>query len=763
MNKLKSIDFKAFFLNHGEKLGFGAAVLLAISVLGMANWSTYDKQPVEFQTKAEQAERELAQSQWPEEDKTKDFALLDFTAMRDEQLRNLDEDPYRYIVEMSPKLYPRDAQYKEPILVPVEKLLVYNGRTAIYTQPPKTETESESTTGAESQDVASGSKTSKKASATPLSELESEFAAKPASRPAAGIPADAAHVATPAEDPAMMAAAHGADMMHGDPAMYGDMSMIAMAPTSNRTGRGLRYNSVVGIVPHRKMMDAFKIALHEASPEEAAKYIQYRDFKIERRRQLPGNDQWTDWQALNVEAVIEAIKNEWDLWDEEVVSVLVTDPVFTMPLPPRAMGRWDVHVTHPDMRKYMLSQEQLEEERKKNEAAAAALLAKQEKAKSGGGFSGLSLDLGGARRAQDAMHMAEGVATADGMDMRTRMQSSMMMQQQHADAAASSHTMDSSMTMMMQSGSHGPMPGSRGGALLVSGPANTSDYLLFRYIDFEIEPGQTYQYRVQLSVRNPSFGMPLEQVEKPEVADGETRETPWSAPSPPTAVEDDVKFFVNQVPRRNGRPINQVAMDVVQWDTALGTLEQYKNLSVNFGQHIGGSVRTDRLDVIKETLEERADVLIFGHDMLVDASAAPIAVATEHPDLVLTQRDMQTQLNSGNLDEAITVDANGQLEVTTKVEVVQDQAHEEARYKAQMQAFEKYRDKEEEAAGGASSLDAYAAELGMSNSGSKDAKNKNKRRVNPAAMMMQMMHGGSGGMHGMMPPPNQKKRRNSGH
>jgi hypothetical protein len=165
--------------------------------------------------------------------------------------------------------------------------------------------------------------------------------------------------------------------------------------------------------------------------------------------------------------------------------------------------------------------------------------------------------------------------------------------------------------------------------------------------------------------------------------------------------------------------------------------------------------------VIKEKLEERADVLIFGQDMLVDTAAAPIALSTEHPDLTLTQRELQTTFDSGLLDEAITVDPNGQLEVTTKLAAADDQVREDARYKAQMQQFENLRDKEEEATKGASSLEALAEGVGMSSS-SKDSKNKNKRRVNPASMMMQMM--GSGG-HGAAPPPDtkKKKKRPSGH
>ena len=56
-------------------------------------------------------------------------------------------------------------------------------------------------------------------------------------------------------------------------------------------------------------------------------------------------------------------------------------------------------------------------------------------------------------------------------------------------------------------------------------------YLLFRFLDFDIEPTKQYCYRVQLVLANPNFGLDLAHLEKPALAQGETRDAPWSKPS----------------------------------------------------------------------------------------------------------------------------------------------------------------------------------------------------------------------------------------
>jgi hypothetical protein len=52
--------------------------------------------------------------------------------------------------------------------------------------------------------------------------------------------------------------------------------------------------------------------------------------------------------------------------------------------------------------------------------------------------------------------------------------------------------------------------------------------LLFRFLDFGVERGRYYRYRVKLEIKNPSF---RQHSSDPFLAVGQTRETPWSQPS----------------------------------------------------------------------------------------------------------------------------------------------------------------------------------------------------------------------------------------
>ncbi len=69
-----------------------------------------------------------------------------------------------------------------------------------------------------------------------------------------------------------------------------------------------------------------------------------------------------------------------------------------------------------------------------------------------------------------------------------------------------------------------------------SGTPPATGVRLFRYVDFDVEPGQQWRYRVRLEVVNPLFGVPAERLADPESSKGRTRRTPWSEPSDPASV-----------------------------------------------------------------------------------------------------------------------------------------------------------------------------------------------------------------------------------
>ncbi|HQU45940.1 MAG TPA: hypothetical protein PK867_24210, partial [Pirellulales bacterium] len=61
-------------------------------------------------------------------------------------------------------------------------------------------------------------------------------------------------------------------------------------------------------------------------------------------------------------------------------------------------------------------------------------------------------------------------------------------------------------------------------------------YRLFRFFDFNVEPGKTYCYRVKLVALNPNYELPARLLARPTSADELFLEAKWSAPTPSVAV-----------------------------------------------------------------------------------------------------------------------------------------------------------------------------------------------------------------------------------
>lgn len=94
--------------------------------------------------------------------------------------------------------------------------------------------------------------------------------------------------------------------------------------------------------------------------------------------------------------------------------------------------------------------------------------------------------------------------------------------------------------------------------------APAAKHLLFRFIDFDVVPGKAYRYQVKLILNNPNFNLDQAHLEKPDLALRETRETPWSDPSPPIRVPFVDRYFADDVKGAGGdlEPLQSVS---VRW------------------------------------------------------------------------------------------------------------------------------------------------------------------------------------------------------
>ena len=73
------------------------------------------------------------------------------------------------------------------------------------------------------------------------------------------------------------------------------------------------------------------------------------------------------------------------------------------------------------------------------------------------------------------------------------------------------------------------------------------DYYLFRYFDFDVQPGVTYQYRVKLILANPNYGVKEEFVENTATVEQRYVESEFSEASNPVALGADARVFAQKV------------------------------------------------------------------------------------------------------------------------------------------------------------------------------------------------------------------------
>lgn len=748
MAKLKGMDYKQFALNYADKIGFGVIAVIVLGVLFMGtNMNSYDKTPIQFEDAAAKATQALANSTWPETDKGQ-FRVEDFSAKAEERvLRDVALNNYEYRIEMSPKLYPREAQVKEPTLFPVRDLIATYGTAPIETFPPELQDSLQLASAANDEKKAAEEKAPKKAS----NEFELSKGSTGGAQAGTGLvvpmppvgPAQGTAINLPVA-PAGYGAADGEDGMPGLA-----MGIESASAGLNRHGRGLRYVAVRGIVPHKELMESYKQALHTPTREMAAEHVVYWDFHIERQMAVAGPEQWTPWTQLKIEVARDAINNECAIWDPEIVNINVTDPVFTMPLPGRLMGNWSVHGTHPALEDYLLNQTQIEEERIKSEEALA-----KDRAKGAvgvtkkGGFAGSQGDAGSARRRTDTADAgAVGAGRGPGMPFSMPIPGGLPGVNTMAPKNAPGLT-----NMPMPGGTMpgGVIPGGSVGMDMAGESSmnaededlrrnpnpTTEAMLLFRYFDFDIEPGRVYRYRVQLVMGNTNFDKRPEQVEKPEVAQGRTRETKWSDESNPVLVNDDMNYFLSKVLRTRGSA-GMAEMDTFQWDAASGIII-HAPLKLTYGQPVGGKARLEFPDVIHEVLETK-DVAFYSRDILVDSNPAPVLATADHPDLRV--KDLARLLDGGSLDEAITVNQFGEFVENNPVVTQDEESVVSERHKNQDDALKsQLKPKETESATSIGDLEKAANPMG-------DIKNKKaKKKGNPTRMM------GIPGMPGMPMP-----------
>lgn len=612
MAKLKGLKFKALLVEHGEKIIGGMVGLFALLIVLTTPWSGIQKRPDELVQAAKESNDNLDKHDWPA-DKRAEFLPATFF-QKAEQLAaaRTEVTPFTFSTTYWTPLYPVKELIREPELLAVQDLRADAGRTVVAkaTAPPPEEAQTEGEEAAEEDDPN-----------TPDEIKAREEGAGGPGR-AGGGPAGL--------DRGPMGKAGRGDIMAG--AAMG-------AAGSEIEPRGLRFVAVRGIFPLRKQMEAFQRAIHLENVMDAMELVDFWDFEIQRQRALPGDPEkrWTgEWETVSIE-LTEQILNEVADFDIDEVDSGLIDQVFTCPLPKRILGYWGPLATHPAVKNFELSPEEKEAERKMNEFILEKV--EQQEVPQKGGFARNQVNIGQAR--------------SRFFNQATQEDRSMLMERSGMPGAG---------------GPGGRMGGPQAAGMGGMGPragmearmAAVGRLLLFRFFDFDVEPGQAYRYKVRLKMANPNAGRQVAEVVDPSVIANEFRETPWSEPSTPAVVPPDVNYFLADVDHRSPKQGN-AEVEIFEWNSKLGTYMQAK-ISNALGQILGGKVKTRVLDVAKETLEE-VEETFRTETVLVDTEQSPMIVIGEHPDLSLPAKTTSRPETIGVADQALTVNKYGQIEL----------------------------------------------------------------------------------------------------
>ncbi len=637
----KGFDAKAFLVNHTEKLVLGAAGLMVLVFLLGSQWSSYKGTPDDIKTNVSQS-RAALDHPWPE-DQQQLFAMTQKRTPKQVVHDNLRNPIAVSQYEMSTRFISSPWQGKEPLREPVllalEEALVTPGKVLIERpfDPNKIEAEIEP----DPKKPGSG-KTDPDLAALPVTpDPDGDFAPDPASSeglagqagPGSAPPMAAPAHATAPPSHAAIPGAHGAHGALSAYPAYGGV-VVPMVSGPIREAQGYYFTSVRAVFRVGDQIRKFQDAIHAKSMDQAAFAFEVIDFNLERQELIGQTKNWSEWQPVDTQSALDVLGQSMPP-EPDIVSGMVTNNVITMPLPPRIYGNWRKYGSHPKIDNFVLTDEQVEMEiefqsrmlelmRESQTKSAAKPLRKQP-----GGFSPI---IGDSRAVQAQVFDTSqyGSSSAMGSFNANPAGSRGSGRQSPAAANRGASSPDAVMKKLLETKDKGEISKALAEYIKERVTAN-GELLLFRYMDFTVESGKTYRYRVRLVLNNPNYGhLASEANGDALVVQGETRTTEWSNVTEPATIERDIYYFVKDVDSRS----NKSKVTLYQWDTKLGTTVN-ADLDLYPGQHIAGAVKTSVINPAKSTYKEDEPYTFTSSDVYVDTNADVSLDRTLHKDLKL--------------------------------------------------------------------------------------------------------------------------------
>lgn len=130
---------------------------------------------------------------------------------------------------------------------------------------------------------------------------------------------------------------------------------------------------------------------------------------------------------------------------------------------------------------------------------------------------------------------------------------------------------------------------------------------LYRFVDYNVEPGERYRYRVKLYLANPNYGLDPRYLADESLAENPFLETEWSDASPAIAVPFDASILAGSAKEGNipySGPKATLGVTVFQFETGQTAFSEFPDLDrgtvVNFtaeeAEKLKPKERTERRD-----------------------------------------------------------------------------------------------------------------------------------------------------------------------
>lgn len=345
-----------------------------------------------------------------------------------------------------------------------------------------------------------------------------------------------------------------------------------MGGTGGET-KGRQWITVTGSIPIRKQQAAYGDLFGNAQYlDDARDQPRYLYYELERGEVAPNGD--VTWAKVDVLRAIKKENNQWNGVGSEQVGFSYHAPTFSsyppmaMSCPPMANKPFGEEIANlPNIP--LNSSEQIEVQSAElerwnklheamNQIDESTLLDRDPFEGAGGSAMGGAGGMGGGMDSGMGMGPSGGMAASGGMGANGGM-------------GAGNDWLVNREAVAKQ--------------MLNAQTVASVEYYLFRYFDFDVEEGKTYQYRVKLLLANPNYGVEERFVEDPTAIEQKIVASEFSEPSNPAALGRSARVFAQNVeaPSRPGAE-PRVRMASIYFDQDSATESLAQDLSMKLGQ-----------------------------------------------------------------------------------------------------------------------------------------------------------------------------------